>query len=245
MTPTKAEKVKPYEYNEKSRRHKIDGKPAPSVTQILGILDKPGLSWWGWKIACDGVAAMVEDDWPVANSGQAIQDDLKSRKDTPNHQLSSAGNRGSVVHNAAEVWAKDGEVPNPSNFEEEHRGYIQALAKWISDDEPHFIETEVVIASRKHGYVGKFDFLARVADHMVIGDYKTSKAIYKEAHLQLAAYQLASDEMGRDPVDKLLVIRLGDDGEYQIAESKAKGKDFLAVKAAYDAVKALEKAVKS
>jgi hypothetical protein len=237
-------KVKPYEYNEKSRRHKIDGKSAPSVTQILGILEKPGLSWWGWKIACDGLAEAQSQGMGVPDDGREMQDMLKNMQFTPARSLSSAGDRGSIVHNAAEDWAKDGEVPNPANFAKEHRGYIQALAKWISDDEPQFLETEVVIASRKHGFVGKFDFLAEIGDHKVIGDYKTSKSIYKEAHLQLAAYKLASDEMGRDPVDNLIVIRLGEDGEYELAESKATGKDFLAVKSAFDAVKALEKAVK-
>jgi hypothetical protein len=31
----------------------------PSVTTVLGILDKPGLPWWGMKIGVEGVLELV------------------------------------------------------------------------------------------------------------------------------------------------------------------------------------------
>ena len=48
--------------------YQIDGKPVPSVTQILGVLDKPGLPWWGMKVGVAGVCALIDNghgvlDW--------------------------------------------------------------------------------------------------------------------------------------------------------------------------------------
>ncbi len=37
------------------------GKKVSSVTQILGILDKPGLPWWGMTMGIEGVLELVKD----------------------------------------------------------------------------------------------------------------------------------------------------------------------------------------
>ena len=60
--------------------------------------------------------------------------------------------------------------------------------------EPLFIEQ--VVFSRRHGYAGTLDLLARVNGELAVIDFKTSKAIYGESFLQNAAYQTAIAEMG-------------------------------------------------
>jgi hypothetical protein len=243
--------TKPYEYNEESRKHRIEGEPAPSVTQILGVLDKPGLPWWGYRIAIEGVVHMQrlfeEDGELLPNTQTELEALLKAHKYSPSQSLSSAGQRGVAVHQAAEDWATKQKVPNPKDFPEEQRGYIQSLAKWFVSDEPEFLETEVVVASREHRFIGKFDFRARIGDHIVIGDYKTSKAIYTDSmYPQLAAYELASVEMGNDPTDNQIIVRLQADGEApEVGVSVAEAADFLGIKAAWDARKRIQDRAKA
>jgi hypothetical protein len=43
------------EYHDPTHTYKIDGEPVPSVSTVLGALDKPALVWWGMKIGAAGV----------------------------------------------------------------------------------------------------------------------------------------------------------------------------------------------
>jgi hypothetical protein len=108
--------------------------------------------------------------------------------------------------------------------------------------EPVFHKTEVMVGSAKHGFAGRYDVRCEIDGQICLLDLKTGKGIYDAALLQLAGYELASVEMGEEPVDRLVVLRLGADGKYETKDSHATLGMFLGVKAAYDALKALQKA---
>ena len=44
---------------EPKRKYEIDGVEVPSVTTVLGCLDKPALPYWGNKIGVEGVLELV------------------------------------------------------------------------------------------------------------------------------------------------------------------------------------------
>lgn len=48
------------DYHDPTHTYKIDGEPVPSVSTVLGVLDKPALVWWGMKIGAAGVEALYE-----------------------------------------------------------------------------------------------------------------------------------------------------------------------------------------
>lgn len=233
-------------YDEEGRKeHKVNGEKVPSVTQILKVLDKSGpLMWWSWRLGLQSIAARVERGETLPGNWEILESELKRDKETPNHARNKSAARGTGVHDAAELWALEQTVPNPNDFPEEERGYVQALALWITEQKPEYIETEIPVGSAEHGFIGKFDFRAKVDGKVVIGDYKTSKGIYVEHFLQLAAYELASVEMGNEPTEGQLVVRLGADGTYEQAFSRATGQQFLAVKSAYDAYKEANEGLK-
>src|SRR5208282_6385084 len=54
---------------------------------------------------------------------------------------------------------------------------------------------EFTVVSKKYGYAGTADLLAEVDGVLTLVDWKTGKAVYKEAHLQNAAYRNALQEM--------------------------------------------------
>lgn len=234
-------------YDEENRKnHQVNGEHVPSVTQILKVLDKSGpLMWWAWRGALQSIAARVDRGESLPKDWKVLEAELKEAKETPNHRRNKAGARGTGIHDAAELWALEKKVPNPNDFPEEERGFVQALASWIADKEPEFLEIEVPVGSAEHGFIGKFDFRGVVDGKTVIGDYKTSSGVYVEHFLQLAAYELASVEMGNEPTEGQLVVRLAEDGSYEQVYSRATANQFLSVKAAYEAQKAVNEELKS
>lgn len=189
--------------------------PLTAVTSVLGILDKPGLLYWVRDVTLQG-----QRFWEVRDE---------------------ASTRGTSIHDAAEHLANTGRAPSLLDFPEPDRGYVQALAGWWLSARPAKIATEVIVASLQHGYAGRFDLLADIGGRRCLVDFKTSKRLYpREMFAQLEAYEGASQECGHPPTDARLVVRLGEDGDYEVGESCASFADFLSIKAAFDACKRIE-----
>lgn len=228
---------------EPKRRYLVDGEPVPSVTQILGVLDKPALVWWAMRVGVEGACQLQESGSLPADPEAAVKA-LTARKLTVNHVKTKAATRGTSLHDALEAYLQHGSVPMPAGFPEEDRGYVRALARAMLDLRPEPFKTEVVVGSAVHGFGGRYDLLCGLDDHTLRVDLKTGKRVYETAHLQLAAYELAAVEMGEAPTDEQAVLRLGEDGEYEFVVSRAAPEDFLAVKAAYDAVTGLKREIR-
>lgn len=171
-----------------------------SVCKSFG--DSGGLVHWAWKLGSEGV------DY------RDVRDD--------------AGTRGTSVHDAAELLAKEGVRPKLNDFPQEDRGYVQALANFWLDHKPEVVATEVITASLEHGFAGRYDLVAVSHGRRVLYDYKTSGKVRPFAMFcQLEAYELAEVELGREPTDARAVVRLGEDGSFEVAESCATAQDFL------------------
>lgn len=232
------------EFHETPRRHyKLDGEQVPSVTQILGCLAKPALTWWGMQVGVKGLCHLhqvgAEIPWDDPDGACKL---LTEHKLTVNHVRDQAATRGKSVHDALEAYATSGTVPRPSAFPAEDRGFVQALAKALMELQPECLATEVMVGSTEHGFAGRYDLRCNIDGAHVRLDLKTGKRVYDEALLQLAAYELASIEMGEDPSEKRLVLRLDQAGDFEVVESHATPDMFLGIKRAYDAIQALKDA---
>ena len=211
-------------YRDASHRYwhlTADGKtPLTAVSSVLGVLDKPGLLSWVRDVTIAGM-----NYWEVRDA---------------------AGTRGTTIHDAGEALA-GGTMPDLDAFPDEDRGFVQSLARFWIDHSPVVHATEVIVASLTHGYAGRFDLLADVWPWgRALLDYKSSSRIYPvEMFCQLEGYEGAAIEAGHPPTDARLIVRLGEDGTYEIAQSCATFDDFLAVKAAFDARRRVERAHKA
>lgn len=221
----------------KGRKYLIDGKPAQaSVTTILEHKFGEGKfgagAWWGMGVGAEGMLKLLDNPevspaFDKAKSKDDIVPLLTEYKLTTNHVRDQAGDRGTTIHKAAEVYAATGEAPRPKAFIKEQQGYVQALIKFLDEKQPVFIETEVVVGSAEHDYAGTFDARVVMDGRLGIIDYKTSRHIYLANFFQLAAYELASVECGYEPTDFQAVVRLGEDGEYEYEESKVTIQQWL------------------
>jgi len=202
-TPALAENVKG---KGRHYRHPVTGELVPSVTNIIGVLNKPALPRWAAKVVAEQAVAM-RDSLPKLDEAEAI-DLLKS---SPWRSSKRASDRGTTIHSYLEARMQG---LDPQEISGEAARYRKAADAWLSDWEPEPVAVELTVFGPD--YAGTGDLWCRPkGGGICLVDYKTSKAIYPEAALQLAALAHATlDPDGNTPpkVDAAWVVRIGEDG---------------------------------
>lgn len=211
------------------------GEPIPSVTTVLGIVDKSGpLVGWAKRITAEAaVDHRAEIDGWVGLSGRDGAVSMLTKVATT--QRDRAANAGSEVHQFAEAIARGQDVTVP----EELAPFVAAYRTFLVDFEPEFLAVEEMVCSLRHDYAGTFDAIARIAGETWMLDYKTSKGVYAETSMQLAAYGFAEfiGRPGTDeryaipPIDQYGVVHIRPEG-YELVPYTVTKRTFAAFLAA-------------
>lgn len=238
------------------RLYRVNNVEVPSVTEVLGVLDKPALPWWGMKVGVAGVLELGEATADCSTVDEVV-DLLTKHKLTVNHVRDKAGDRGVSVHNALERWAFEGIFPDPDDYPDEERGYVVGVSAFLREVRPEPVAAEVMVGSVEHGFAGRFDLLAVLEEPrevvvkcglkrgprravipagVVLLDLKTSSGVYPSHMLQLAGYKIGQRECGYQLPDYEAVVWVSSDGEYEVRRNVAVEDDFLSVKAVYDSL---------
>lgn len=205
---TVGDRVRKYEVcTEAMADEPLAWREVPSVTTVLGVLDKP-LQWWGMEIGVAGVQELVRleaietERFPDGNGGkvgfgsrpvsdgeplskEAIVGLLTAHKLTVNHVRDKAADRGTAVHDAFETWCRTGFKPDPSLFLEADRGYINGLLKFLEDAkgvEP--LACEVMVGSVEHGFAGRYDVRLKFWEDCEVVYHRTPKRGPKYATIE-------------------------------------------------------------
>lgn len=158
-----------------------------SVTTIIGGgMPKPALKAWGEKMVAT-TAVAKRDIWLPMDDNEAI-DWLKR---SPFRETDKAAVQGTDLHDWAESYVLGNAVP-VEDLPLIQRPYAHGFLKFLDDFKPEYEMTEATVYSRKWGFAGTLDFLARIPGiGLTLGDYKTGKGVYGEVSAQLAAYRHA------------------------------------------------------
>lgn len=184
----------------------VKGRDLPSVTSVLDMISKPQLySWYGAKGNAECKRILAE-----------------------------SAARGTATHEAIERHLfgdeRGWEVVVTAPYKAGALGAIKEL-----DIPKEGIRSEVTVRHEAAGYAGTFDLLYPSAGGLTLLDWKTSSAIYPEYGLQLAAYAKAFELGSDEKVKRLLVVRVGKDGEYEIGDfSEKKESNYLTFLAALE-----------
>lgn len=220
-----------FELEENKHIYSLDGEIYPSVTQIISATVPKQLAWWGMQVACDGIALLMDRGEYLPPVGPELVTLLTEKKLTTNHQMHTGASRGKEVHNALANYAITGNF-NLGDFSIQARKYAVGLLKWLIENDPEIIESEVVTGSIEHRYAGTFDMKVRLRrgknqGAYVLFDLKTGKRVYPDQHFpQLEAYEQAELESGEEPTDYRAVLHLTDNGEPTVAKSCDSFSDF-------------------
>ncbi len=137
-----------------------DGTKVPGTTTICSAYkDSGGLLHWAWQQGQQGL-------------------DYRETRD-------KAGDIGTLVHAAIEANIKGESLPVMEEIPE--RAY-RAFLKWQAQNRIEILEQEIQLVSEEFKYGGTLDAVGFVDDEFVLLDWKTSKGVYKNYLLQLAAY---------------------------------------------------------
>ena len=159
----------------------------PGVTSILSQLPKPFLQAWAAKM----VAEFAVDNFGAYSSmvmngqRQAAIDVLKG---APRRYTTERADIGTEAHDLFEritLGLAIGQV-HP-----DMAPYVEHFNQFLDDFSPTFLMSEETVWSDEHRYAGSFDAIAEIGGETVVLDYKTSKSVYEETALQLAAYRFA------------------------------------------------------
>lgn len=203
-----------------------DPEPWPSVTTVINATTpKDSLGWWGQTVALRGIAKLLP--LPLCTPVQ-LEGLLKEHKLTVNHELQNAMQKGARIHGLLEHYAKTGEIIPPSEFPENYRGQIAALARWLIENEPEFLGQEVMTCSPTFRYAGTLDIRCRIKGALHIIDLKTGRRVYPASQFpQLEAYHHAEVELGEEPAQVRAILSLPEGGEAQLVPSTFEFEDFL------------------
>jgi hypothetical protein len=162
----------------------------PSVTTIIGILDKPQLTKWKMREAAKAAIAIPgpQGEEPLERfADRAIEHAMS--------QVGEAADLGTKIHNAIENLMR-GSAEEPS---EQMQPFVKPVLEWMRSVGVKVTHSEIVLVNAVHGFAGRVDALFTWGDpgapNMGILDYKTTKTkpeqkveAYDEHTLQMAAY---------------------------------------------------------
>jgi hypothetical protein len=169
-----------------------NGVRVPSVTTILGVLAKPQLINWAYKLGKDG-------------------QDMKAVQD-------SAMSTGTLLHYLIATELR-GEKPDQEYLDEftlrDQRYCNNCLLswdEWKKDKVIEIVECEKPMVSQKFGYGGTLDLLAYINGKLCLCDFKSSNGIYIDYWYQLAAYGNLVEENVETPlIEQYHILRFGKD----------------------------------
>lgn len=170
--------------------------PLPSVTKILGIIDKPALATYKAKEAVRAVlmdpdAFIVSRDDPTWATG--LEERLREALRAANKPRDTAAQLGSSVHLLADMATRGAETA-ATGFEvsEAQRPYLEAFQAFLGHySASQVVSSEKAVISFGDQYAGTYDLLMQIDGELWLIDIKTSKGIYAETGLQLVAYGYA------------------------------------------------------
>lgn len=193
-----------------------------SVTAVTGQLDKSGpLMYWAANLCKEHLLDMYNNR--VVIDADVIEKAIWQYRE----KRDQAADTGTIVHEWAEKHIAGENPPIPEN-DDAINGII-AYLKWVKEHDVKFYESERMVYSKKHNYVGLMDAAAVIDGKKYAVDFKTSKGIYPEYYMQIAAYRAALTEETGEEFDGSIIVNFSKEtGDFSLYETEDHDKDFEA-----------------
>jgi hypothetical protein len=203
-------------FKNNGHRYEIDGKDIVGVTTILRtVIAKEAITGWAVKTTADYI--LNNYNWEnICYTKEELIKLVEDAKKEHRVKKESAADIGTRAHKWIETYikAKIGSLDIPPLPEEPDLiDAVKGFLSWEQSNKVTFEASEKPVYSRKFDYCGTLDFIAVVNGKRILGDIKTSNAIYPESYyLQVAAYRYAyEEEHPESKIDGMLIIRIPKD----------------------------------
>lgn len=205
------------------------GKTLISVTGATGVVDKSG-ALMGWAIKLMGLYLI--QNWDIKKvkieSDKILLIDLAKKEYRKVKE--AAADIGTEIHDWISHWIKDNKLEMPED--EKVVNGITAFLKFQKEHKIKWLESEIVVYSKKYHYAGILDAIGEMDGKLTLFDFKSSSGVYPEMYFQVAGYQIAREEETKKKFDNRVIVRFGkEDGEFEVVDLGKDGEDkkaFLA-----------------
>jgi hypothetical protein len=197
-------------FDPEAHMYRANGELTPSVTAITKIIDKPALLYWAVNQTTERIAKLWQPgkEYTEDQIKAAIIDAKGSRFRTSKKAMDI----GSQAHDWIEQYIKAKiyrfEYPPLPDYKPVERA-VNAYLDWEEANDVVYHSSERKVYSKIYRYSGTVDIDFVVNGRRLVGDLKTSKAIYPEYYLQCAAYAQALSEELLHEYKGIVIIRLG------------------------------------
>lgn len=201
-------------FDDRRHRYTLDGKRIPSVTTILGVLDKPGLPYWAaGLVARDAVTN--HDYWQQRiHNGEDPERIIRDLKRSPWQERDKAARRGTRIHMVLEEAAHG----DPTDCPQDLLPMAQQAVDLLDREDVRTVETEARGYNRGLWYAGTIDLIATIRGRTWLLDWKSSRSIHETHIMQIAAYAhmdtiltIDGEEKPMPHIDRLGIIHISDE----------------------------------
>lgn len=211
-----------YQFDEGKHVHMLNGKRLHGVTTLIDkTLAKPALLPWAVKMCAEWITENcpknADGTWAVS------QADLLEAKRAHTKKKTDAGDWGTRVHDACEIWCETGEITGGEDI----RPSVVNFVKFIENNGFKVLDTERPVWSKAWWLGGIFDLVLEKDGKVYIADIKTSSGIYDSHFIQMGAYYKCLVEndwvkdYGVDKFEGAIVINLKKDDTFAHCMSTA------------------------
>ena len=186
------------------------GERVPSVTTILGVVNKPGLPNWASRMAA-GFA--IKETKQLIKDGNVTIANLNALEERARKEhlrvRDDAASIGIAIHSVVEARL-EGRVVEPS------REVPEFVVRNVDDFFTESLESFEVayreeVVAHPLPFAGTLDAILKVGDKLILIDWKTSSGVYPEMALQVAAYAKAAKYALNVEIDEAWIIRFPKD----------------------------------
>ena len=191
------------------RHYRVEGfdELFPSVTNVLGVINKPALVPWARNAALESVqtALLARTGTTESITTEWVTDVIDQARQTPDSKRDQAAGFGTQAHELIDRIIQGLEPEIPPELEAVANNFLG----WRAASGMDIRLSEAMVYSEKHRYAGSADAIAYRDGKLIVLDWKTGNGIYPEYGLQVAAYAKALEEMTGEQVGEAWTVRLG------------------------------------
>lgn len=163
--------------------YSLDGRKLISVSGALKIFNKPMLIPWAVKLSIDYLSGLQE---PINGTH------LEIAKGKWREKQEGRADAGKALHAWIENFLKTGDKTLPND--PDMLNGILAFLKWMETHDVSVVDSERLVYSRQHDYVGTLDAVVDINGRRCVIDFKSGSRVYPEHAMQIAAYRNAYEE---------------------------------------------------
>jgi hypothetical protein len=197
-------------YDPETHIYSVNGKQVYGVTNIVGVLNKPGLLYWGVNKTIE----YLQNNWLPGKvyDEVEIKNILEAAKKNHSQAKNVAADIGTMIHDWLSNYLKallERKTPPKKPVNKEMKAAIDGFFRWAKDVKLKVISSERKVYHDKYKYAGTLDLEGIVNGKRTIIDIKTGNSIYPEYFLQASAYLRAIEkENGKQYNGGVVILRL-------------------------------------